>query len=57
MKLKKQTIALLIFMALTGWLSYEKFTGKEVDTANLLKQVNDAQKTVDKLSELFKTCG
>ena len=57
MKLKKQTIALLIFMALTGWLGYEKFSGKEVDTANLLKQVNDAQKTVDKLSELFKTCG
>lgn len=57
MKLKKQTIALLIFMALTGWLSYEKFTGKEVDTAKLLQQVNDAQKTVDKLSEMFKTCG
>lgn len=57
MKLKKQTIALLIFMALTGYLGYEKFTGKEVDTAKLLQQVNDAQKTVSDLSEMFKTCG
>ena len=57
MKLKKQTIALLIFMALTGYLSYEKFTGKEIDTAKLLQQVNDAQKTVSDLKTLFETCG
>ena len=57
MKLKKQTIALIIFMALTGWLGYEKFTGKEVDTAKLLQQVNDAQKTVDNLKKMFETCG
>ena len=44
-------------MALTGWFGYEKFTGKEVDTAKLLQQVNDAQKTVSDLSEMFKTCG
>ena len=44
-------------MALTGWLGYEKFTGKEVDTAKLLQQVNDAQKTVDNLKKMFETCG
>ena len=57
MKLKKQTIALLIFMALTGYLGYEKFTGKEIDSAKLLQQVNDAQKTVSDLKTLFETCG
>lgn len=55
--MKKSTVTIIVLLALVSWLGWEKFAGKEIDTAKLLQEVKDAQKTVEGLKTLFETCG
>lgn len=51
--MRKETIALIIFMGLTAWLSYDKITKTTTDLTPYISQINAMSKTV---AELMNSC-
>ena len=49
MIIEKRTIALIIFIGLTGWLGWDRINGTTTDLSPYIKQISELSKVVANL--------